>query len=178
MFVLGIDPGLSRCGYCALDLTQRVPSVRSIGVIRTPTDAPLPHRLAELQRDVRGVLAEIRPSVVAVERVLFQVNVRTAMQVSNAAGVVMAEAAAAGAEVIEYSPNQVKRAVAGHGDAGKHEVGEMVRRLLGLASIPRPADASDAAAIALCFVAYHGTVAAGRSVRTGVGPSTVSEVQR
>ena len=113
----------------------------------------MPRRLAVLQREIRGLLAELTPSVVAVERVLFQVNARTAMSVGQAAGVVMAEAVAAGCEVVEYSPNQVKQAVCGDGAAGKEQVTRMVQMLLGLSEPLRPADVSDAAAVALCHLA-------------------------
>lgn len=154
MFVLGVDPGLSRCGYCALDTSTRTPTVLAIGVITTPTEVSVPERLSELQRDIRDVLSQIRPSVVAIERVLFQVNVQTAMSVGQASGIVMAEAVNVGAAVVEYSPNQVKQTVAGHGAADKHEVGEMVKRLLHLPVVPEPADAADAAAIALCHAAF------------------------
>jgi crossover junction endodeoxyribonuclease RuvC len=123
-------------------------------VITTPPDAPVPARLAELQREFRGLFDEVRPTVVAVERVLFQVNVRTAMGVGQASGVVMAEAAGRGCEVVEYSPNQVKEAVTGSGNADKEQVAAMVQTLLGLPAPPRPADAADAAAIALCHVAF------------------------
>ena len=102
---------------------------------------------------MRALLGEFTPQALAVERVLFQANVRTAMSVGQASGIAMAEAAAAGCDVVEYSPNQVKEAVAWHGAAGKEEVQRMVQTLLGLTAPPRPADAADAAAIALCHVA-------------------------
>uniref|UniRef100_UPI00397B8B0B crossover junction endodeoxyribonuclease RuvC n=1 Tax=Salmonella sp. SAL4446 TaxID=3159901 RepID=UPI00397B8B0B len=90
VFVLGIDPGLSRCGYCCLDTRGRTPRPVALGVLTTPTDRPVPARLAELQADVRSLLDELRPAVLAIERVLFQTNVRTAMSVGQASGVVMA----------------------------------------------------------------------------------------
>ena len=126
----------------------------ALGVISTDPALPLPIRLAELQVEVSALIAETGPSVVALERVLFQVNVRTAMAVAQASGIVMAAAALSGAEVVEYSPNQVKETVAGHGAAGKEQVARMVQTLLGLAAPPRPADAADAAAIALCHAAH------------------------
>ena len=153
MFVLGIDPGLSRCGYSCL--SGRGASTRAVaaGVITTPPHEPVPQRLAALQREIRGLLAEFTPSVVAIERVLFQINVRTAMGVGQAAGVVMAESVTAGCEVVEYSPNQVKQAVCGDGAATKEQVIRMVQMLLGLSEPLRPADVSDAAAVALCHMA-------------------------
>ena len=110
-------------------------------------------RLAELQVELRALLAEHRPTALAVERVLFQVNVRTAMSVGQASGIAMAEAVAAGCDVVQYSPNEVKSAVAGWGGADKAQVQQMVQTLLGLRQVPRPPDAADAAALALCHLA-------------------------
>jgi crossover junction endodeoxyribonuclease RuvC len=155
VFVLGIDPGLSRCGYGAV---EGGPGRRSravaVGVLRTPPSAPVPARLAELQHELRALIAELRPDAVAVERVFFQSNVRTAIGVAQASGLALAEASAAGAVVAEYSPNQVKEAVAGWGGASKEEVERMVRALLGIEAPLRPVDAADAAALALCHLAH------------------------
>lgn len=155
MFVLGIDPGLSRCGYgCVEQLPGGKAKAVAVGVLSTSAAAPLPERLGELQRELRALLAELRPAVVAVERVFFQVNVRTAMSVGQASGLAMAEAVNAGCEVAEYSPNQVKEAVAGTGSASKEEVERMVQTLLGIDQPLRPVDAADAVAIALCHLAH------------------------
>lgn len=154
VFVLGIDPGLSRCGYGAVE--QRPggrPRAVAIGVVTTSPDLDLPVRLAELQRELRALMVDLRPDVVAVERVFFQVNVRTAMSVGQASGLAMAEAAALGCDVVQYSPNQVKEAVAGWGAASKDQVERMVQTLLGLDRPLRPVDAADAAALALCHLA-------------------------
>ncbi|MCB1268992.1 MAG: crossover junction endodeoxyribonuclease RuvC [Microthrixaceae bacterium] len=158
VFVLGVDPGLSRCGYCVLRIGDGAPRAAALGVMRTDPDMDVPRRLAELRDDFRGLLDEFEPRSVAVERVLFQVNVRTAMGVGQASGVLMAEAAARGAEVVEYSPNQVKDAVAGHGDADKEQVQKMVQILLDLPAPPHPPDAADAAAVALTHVAMSGVL--------------------
>jgi crossover junction endodeoxyribonuclease RuvC len=115
---------------------------------------PLPERLAELQRELRALVAELHPDVVAVERVFFQVNVRTAMGVGQASGIAMAEAVNAGCAVAEYSPNQVKEAVAGSGRANKEEIERMVKTLLGITQPLRPVDAADALALALCHLAH------------------------
>lgn len=152
MFVLGIDPGLSRCGYGCVE-HGRSPRAVAAGVIRTDPALDRPVRLAELQRELRALIAELQPQVVAVERVLFQHNVSTAMAVGMASGLALAEGAAAGCDVVEYSPNEVKLAVAGWGGADKDEVGRMVQTLLGLSRRLRPADAADAAAVALCHLA-------------------------
>ncbi|HEU5150356.1 MAG TPA: crossover junction endodeoxyribonuclease RuvC [Iamia sp.] len=162
MFVLGIDPGLSRCGYACVEAGVRGARggagggarARAIGVIRTDPADPLPARLAELHAELCALLAEVRPAVVAVEQVFFQVNVRSAMAVGQASGLAMAAAHAAGAEVVQYTPTQVKQAVAGDGRADKEQVGRMVQALLGLARVPEPADAADAAALALCHLAH------------------------
>lgn len=154
MFVWGIDPGLSRCGYAVLDTGGRRPRPVAMGVFSTPPDASVPDRLHAIQRDVRELLAEHPPAEVAVERILFSVNVRTAIGVAQAAGVVMAEAVGSGALVTEYSPNEIKSAVAGDGAADKHQVESMVQRLLRIEHRIRPVDAADAAAVALCHVAH------------------------
>jgi len=154
MFVLGIDPGVSRCGYgCVEGGTGVAPRVVGVGVLTTPTTDPLPQRLAELDRELRALIAEFGPAAVAVERVFFQVNARTAMSVGQASGLALAAAAQAGCEVAQYTPNEVKQAVAGYGSAPKEQVQRMVQSLLGLAEIPRPPDAADALALALCHLA-------------------------
>ena len=154
VFVLGIDPGLSRCGYCVLEqVAGAKPRAVALGVITTPPADPLAERLAELQAELRSLFDDFGPESLAVERVLFQVNVRTAMSVGQASGLAMAEAAVRGCAVVQYSPNQVKQAVTGYGAASKEQVQRMVQTLLGLAELPDPPDATDAAALALCHLA-------------------------
>ena len=154
MFVWGIDPGLSRCGYAVLEPRGRSTRAVALGVLTTPPTDPVPRRLHALQRDIRDLLAEYPPAEVAIERILFSVNVRTAIGVAQAAGVVMTEAIDAGAEVSEYSPNEIKQAVAGDGAADKRQVETMVQRLLRIDTPIRPVDAADAAAVALCHAAH------------------------
>lgn len=153
MFVLGIDPGLTRCGYGAVRRTASELEAVAAGVLTTPAGSPLPERLAELQSGIRALLAELAPDAVAVERVFFQSNVRTAMSVAQASGVVLAEAVSAGCTVVEYTPTQVKSSVTGSGSADKQQVQRMVQALLHLPAPPRPADAADALALALCHQA-------------------------
>jgi crossover junction endodeoxyribonuclease RuvC len=154
MFVLGIDPGVSRCGYGCVDgATGTQSRAVALGVITTPPSDPLPERLAVLDQELRALMADLEPAAVAVERVFFQVNARTAMSVGQASGLAMAAAARAGCEVVQYTPNEVKQAVAGYGSASKEQVQRMVQSLLGLAEIPRPPDAADALALALCHLA-------------------------
>ena len=153
VFVLGIDPGLTRCGYGAV--VREGAGLRAVaaGVLTTPTTASLPERLAELQAGIRALRVELQPQAVAVERIFFQANVRTAMSVGQASGVALAEACAAGCAVAEYTPSQVKSAVTGNGAAGKEQVQRMVQAILGLTSLPSPADAADALALAVCHLA-------------------------
>lgn len=149
--VLGVDPGLTRCGYAVLSMaSSQAISALAIGVIRTPASSPLHERLAELHNEIDSLLAEYRPAAVAIEQVFFQNNVRTAMSVGQASGIVLALASRAGCQVEQYTPSQVKNAVAGWGGATKDQIGRMVQQRLSLAAVPEPADAADAAAIALC----------------------------
>ncbi|MCP3934042.1 MAG: crossover junction endodeoxyribonuclease RuvC [Actinomycetia bacterium] len=161
--MLGIDPGLSRCGYGVVETDGRRPIAHALGVLRTPPSAPTPKRLAGLQYEIRSLIQEFSPSVVAIERVFFQVNANTAIGVAQAAGLAMAEGAAAGAEVVEYTPNQVKEAVAGWGAAPKDQMIRMVQSLLGLEKPPKPADAADAIAVALCHLAHAPSRAAAKA---------------
>ena len=167
--VLGVDPGLTRCGYAVLEMTS-AQSIRAvaIGVIRTPAANPLHDRLAELHSEVEQLLAEFTPDAVAIEQVFFQNNVRTAMGVGQASGIVLALAARAGCEVAQYTPSAVKNTVAGWGSATKDQIGVMVQQRLGLDSIPKPADAADAAAIALCHCSMAPFIAAKNSAMSRV----------
>lgn len=154
MIVLGIDPGLTRCGYAVIHAEgTRAVRALALGVIRTSPSTALPYRLAELRGELASLITQYRPDAVAVEQVFFQTNVRTAMSVGQASGLALAEAAAAGCRVEQYTPNQVKNAVAGWGGAGKEQVQKMVQARLGLAAVPDPPDAADAAALALCHLA-------------------------
>lgn len=149
MFVLGIDPGVSRCGYGVATRDGTRFTATAAGVVTTSTADPLPQRLAALARELRALLAEYRPDVVVVERVFFQTNVRTAMSVGQAGGLALATAAEAGCEVAQYTANEVKQAVAGYGAATKEQVQRMVQSLFSLPDRPKPPDAADALALAL-----------------------------
>ena len=165
MFVLGIDPGVSRCGYGVVERTA-AGSLRAVacGVLTTPVHDPLPLRLASLNTELRALLAEYEPTAVVVERVFFQTNVRTAMSVGQASGLALVAAADAGCEIAQYTANEVKQAVTGYGAATKEQVGRMVQSLLTLESVPRPADAADALALALTHLAVRPVLAAAASV--------------
>jgi crossover junction endodeoxyribonuclease RuvC len=155
--VLGIDPGVSRCGYGAV-ASRRGGALGALafGVIRTPRSAPLPERLALLAAELDRLVRDVRPSALAVERVLFKANTRTAMSVGQASGLALAIAGRARVPVFHYSPNEVKLAVTGDGRADKVQVQLMVARLLALAQAPRPADAADALALSVCHLGSAG----------------------
>jgi crossover junction endodeoxyribonuclease RuvC len=135
----------------------------ALGVIRTSPDVATPQRLAELQRELRELMDEYQPVVVSVERIFFQNNVRTAIGVAQASGLALAEAAARRMAVVQYSPSAVKSVVTGDGRADKAQVQAMVQLLLGLAAPPKPPDAADAAALALCHLAHDPTLRLARS---------------
>jgi crossover junction endodeoxyribonuclease RuvC len=152
--VLGIDPGLTRCGYAVLRVSGNTEiSMSALGVLRTNPEKDLPNRLAEIACEIEDLFDEYQPSAVAVEHIFFQSNVRTAMSVGQVSGLVLSTAARRNVEVVQYSPNQVKLAITGWGSADKVQVQKMVKQRLRLNSIPKPADAADAAAIALCHIA-------------------------
>lgn len=149
MFVLGIDPGLTTTGY---GVVGAGPKAVAAGVIRTNQKRPVAERLLELHHDLTGLMAEHQPAVVAIEQVFSNRNLQTVANVGRAAGVAMLAAAQAGLPVHEYTPSSIKRAVAGYGNAPKEQVQKMIAQRLGLAELPRPADAADALAVALCHL--------------------------
>lgn len=148
---LGIDPGLSRCGYGVVRRAGPDLEVIDAGLLRTPPTDPLAGRLAQLAGEVEALVAAHAPDAVVVERVLFQHNARTAMSVGQASGVALVAAARAGVPVAQVSPNEVKLAVTGDGAAAKAQVQAMVSRLLHLA-VPPPPDVADALALACCHL--------------------------
>lgn len=153
-YVLGIDPGLTRCGYAVLQVVSaNEVKMTALGVLRTKPENDLSSRLAEIAAEINGLLDEYQPTAVAVEQIFFQSNVRSAMSVGQVSGLVLSAAANRGVQVAQYSPNQVKLAITGWGGADKAQVQKMVKQRLKLNSIPKPADAADAAAIALCHIA-------------------------
>lgn len=150
---LGIDPGTGTTGYGVVGLTQAGGfALLACGVIRTPPRTAMHLRLHELFNDLRGLIDEFRPQAVAVEKLFFGRNVTTAITVGQARGIVLLTAALAQLEVAEYTPAEVKQAIAGYGNADKRQVQEMVQRILDLPEIPRPDDAADGVAIAVCHL--------------------------
>lgn len=152
MRVLGVDPGLTRCGLGVVEGGPGRASLVDVGVVRTSADSPLGERLVAVERAVEAWLDEHRPDAVAVERVFAQANVRTVMGTAQAGAVAIVCAARRGLPVALHTPSEVKAAVTGSGRADKAQVGLMVARLLRLPEVPRPADAADALALALCQV--------------------------
>jgi crossover junction endodeoxyribonuclease RuvC len=149
--VLGIDPGLTRCGVGIVDVSRtRAATLVYVGVIRTPHEMPLERRLLAIAEGIAAALDEYRPTAVALERVFAQHNVRTVMGTAQASGVALHLAAARGLAVGLHTPSEVKAAITGYGAAQKKQVGIMVAKVLGLTEIPRPADAADALALAIC----------------------------
>src|SRR3954453_930627 len=160
MRVLGVDPGLTRCGLGVVDGGAGRPlRMVEYGVVRTPVDADTSHRLHEIERTLEAWLARHRPDAGAVERVFSQHNVRTVMGTAQASGVAMVTAARHGLPVALHTPSEVKAAITGSGRAGKDQVGTMVSRILRLAEMPKPADAADALALAICHVWRGGSPA-------------------
>ncbi len=163
--VLGIDPGLTRCGVGIVDVDERRRGrLVHVAVLRTPPDLAIERRLLSIGEGIAALLDEHRPDRVALERVFAQHNVRSVMGVAQISGVAMHEAARRGLSVALHTPSEVKAAVTGYGAADKAQVTAMVTRILGLAEAPKPADAADALAIALCHAWSGGGAAAAASV--------------
>jgi len=152
LIVLGIDPGTAITGYGLI--REEADSLQAVayGTITTPSDWALPQRLAHLHRELSDLIALHRPASAAVEQLFFSRNVRTALAVGHARGVVLLALAQAGVPISEYTPLAVKQAVTGYGRADKRQIQEMVRILMSLPDIPRPDDAADALAIAICHL--------------------------
>jgi crossover junction endodeoxyribonuclease RuvC len=154
MFVLGIDPGLSRCGYGLVSRAVGTAALRAhaAGVVETDPGAPLEERLLILHTELRALVRELRPAAVVVERVFFQVNAKTAMSVGQASGLALLVAAEGGCEVVQYTANEVKLGLVGYGAATKDQVQRMVAQVLGLPAVEGPPDVADALALAVCHL--------------------------
>ena len=153
MRVLGVDPGLTRCGIGVVDGGPgQAPRAVEVVVVRTPSDAALAERLLQIAERVEEMMDRHRPDTVAIERVFSQHNVRTVMGTAQASGVVALAAARRSIPVAWHTPSEVKAAVSGHGGADKAQVTAMITRLLKLPEAPKPADAADALALALCHL--------------------------
>ena len=152
MRILGIDPGLAIVGFGVVETGKRDPIHIRHGVIRTPAGEPLARRLLTVYEDFCELIEAFKPDALAIEELYFQKNVNTALPVAHSRGVILMTAQRHGLTVAEYSPQQVKMAVTGYGNADKKQMMEMTRVLLGLQNTPRPDDAADALAVAVCHM--------------------------
>lgn len=150
MKVLGIDPGTATTGFAVIEKKQSKLTTIDYGVFSTPKDLAMSNRLLIIYQDIKEIISHHRPDVVAVEQLFFAKNVTTAISVGQARGVVLLAAQQADLRLVEFTPLQVKQSVTGYGQATKKQVQEMVKKILSLDSIPKPDDAADALAIAIC----------------------------
>ena len=171
--VLGIDPGLTRCGVGIVDVApDRTASLVHVSVIQTRPEESIEVRLLAVARGIATALDAYQPNALAVERVFAQHNLRTVMGTAQASGLALAAAAERGLPVGLHTPSEVKAAITGYGNAQKAQVGAMVARVLGLAKVPKPADAADALALAICH-AWRGA-----PVPVAAGPGELTPAQR
>ena len=150
MRILGIDPGYGITGFGIIDAQRGSTQLLGCGAITTPAGMDFSARLEIIYEDMRRLLAEVKPDAVAIEELFFGQNVTTGIGVAQSRGVILLAIRQAGLEVTSYKPMQVKQAVVGYGNATKHQVQDMTKRLLGLSAMPKPDDAADALALALC----------------------------
>jgi crossover junction endodeoxyribonuclease RuvC len=152
MLVLGIDPGTAITGYGVVHSENERLTLMGCGAVATPAGMPLPQRLQLLYRGLAKVIAEHHPEEAAVEELFFSKNARTALSVGHGRGVALLALAEADLAIAEYKPAQIKQAITGYGQAGKAQMQEMVKLLLNLPEVPRPDDAADAVAVAICHI--------------------------
>jgi crossover junction endodeoxyribonuclease RuvC len=177
--VVGVDPGLTRCGVGIVDVTaSRSASLVFVDVIRTSPSEPLEQRLMRIGDELERLLDEYRPAAFAIERVFAQNNVKTVMGIAQISGVAMRAAAQRGLAVGLHTPSEVKAAITGYGAADKKQLATMVARVLGLATPPTPADASDALAIAICHAWRTPGLASGAAASDDAGPAALTPAQQ
>ena len=150
MRILGIDPGVAIVGFGVVDSEGGTQRMVQYGAINTPANTPLATRLVQIEQDLMELLDQFKPDEVAIEELFFSKNITTGIAVAHARGVILATVEKAGIPLYEYTPMQVKQAVVGYGLAEKNQVMDMTKRLLKLRSVPKPDDAADALAIAIC----------------------------
>ena len=150
MRILGIDPGVATVGFGLVESDRTGQRMLQYGAIMTPKELSLAERLVQIGNDLETLLAQFRPDAIAVEELFFSNNITTGIAVAHGRGIILFTAQRSGIPLYEYTPMQVKMAVTGYGKAEKHQVMDMTRRLLKLKSVPKPDDAADALAIALC----------------------------
>lgn len=166
MLILGIDPGYAIIGWGVIRYERGRFMPVDFGAVTTPAGMPFSRRLEVIYDELSAILAQHKPDAVAVEKLYFQNNQKTAIDVAQARGVIMLALHKSGAPVYEYTPLQVKSAVTGFGQAQKPQVMEMTRRLLRLKAVPKPDDTADALAIAICHAQYGGTALKQSLLRT------------
>ena len=150
MRILGIDPGVATIGFGLVEADRAQVHMVTYGAITTPAGLPLSRRLYQIDRDMEELIGKLKPDVMAVEELFFNTNLTTGIAVAHGRGVILCAAEKCGVPLYEYTPGQVKLAVTGYGKAEKRQVMDMTRRLLHLKAVPRPDDAADALALALC----------------------------
>ncbi|MBR2490298.1 MAG: crossover junction endodeoxyribonuclease RuvC [Ruminiclostridium sp.] len=155
MRILGIDPGYAIVGFDILEAHRGQAQLIRCGAINTPAGVPMPMRLLQIQEDMETLIRTFQPDAMAIEELFFNTNVTTGIGVAQARGIILATAAKLGVEIFEYTPSQVKQAVVGYGKAEKRQVMDMTKRLLKLPAVPKPDDAADAVAVALCHARSH-----------------------
>ena len=150
MRILGIDPGIATIGFAVLDSEHSQYRLLQCGVITTPAHTSLSSRLDQIYQDMRQLLDAFHPDAVSIEELFFNTNITTGIAVAHGRGVILLTCQQAGVQIFEYTPLQVKQSVVGYGRAEKKQVMDMVRRLCNLKAAPKPDDAADAVALALC----------------------------
>lgn len=150
MLILGIDPGVATIGFGLINADRGQAQMLRYGAITTPAGVPLSRRLLQIENDMEALIGQLNPDVISIEELFFNNNITTGIAVAHGRGVILYAAEKCGIPLFEYTPSQVKQAVVGYGRAEKHQVMDMTRRLLKLKAVPRPDDAADALALALC----------------------------
>ena len=165
MRILGIDPGIATIGFGLVEAERGQARMVTYGAVTTPAGLPLSRRLYQIDRDMEELIGKLKPDVISIEELFFNTNLTTGIAVAHARGVLLYKAEKCGIPLHEYTPSQVKMAVVGYGKAEKRQVMDMTRRLLRLKAVPRPDDAADALALALC----HARSATSRLPQQGTG---------
>ena len=158
MTIIGIDPGYAIVGYGVIQYDKGRYSVLDFGAVTTPAETPFPERLKIIYNDLCYLFDRYRPDAMAIEKLFFNTNKKTAVDVAQARGVILLAARISGSDVFEYTPLQVKQSVVGYGRAEKIQVQEMTKQLLGLSAVPKPDDTADALAMAICHAHSCGSV--------------------
>ena len=165
MRILGIDPGIATVGFGVIDADRGKQSYVACGIISTPAHTALSSRLDQIYSDLEELFETFHPDAISIEELFFNTNITTGIAVAHGRGVILATAERLGIPLYEYTPMQVKQAVVGYGKADKHQVMDMTKRLLRLEALPRPDDAADALAIALCHARCASSLLQGQNLR-------------